>query len=266
MQKRGGVFSSKSGQVTIFIIIGILIVAGAVVFYFLIPKTQTGTTFDAKNPQGFMQNCLQPTFDSLVRNISLQGGSSNPDLYFMYNGSKVEYLCYTAESYTYCIVQRVLLQEHMESEVEKALASPVQSCFDSLVQNYQGEGYTVNLQKGKTNVLILPNKVIANMSGYMLNVSKGQSARYTGFNVILDNNLYELVNVANSIVDWESTEGDAAMNIYMTYYRDLKAEKMVQGDGTKIYVLTDRNSGLRFQFASRSVYLPPGYGLEGVAV
>ena len=69
MQKRGG-FSSKSGQVTIFIIIGILIIAAAAVVYFLIPKTQTGTGFDTKNPNGFIQSCLQNEMKSDIVNIS----------------------------------------------------------------------------------------------------------------------------------------------------------------------------------------------------
>lgn len=264
MQKRGEILS-KSGQVTIFIIIGIMIIAAAVVIYLLVPKAQTTNVFDVKNPQGFIQNCLGSTIDSKVRNISIQGGSANPDFYSMYQGNKVEYLCYTAEYYATCVVQRVLLQAHMESEIEKSIAGPVQDCFSKLVDNYKNEGYNANLQTGKTIVSLLPNKVLANFSGYVLNVSKGQSSRYGSFSVVLNNNLYELVNIANSIIDWESRFGDASPSIYMTYYRDVGVEKVVRQDGTKIYVLTDRSSGIELQFASRSGALPPGYGLEGVA-
>lgn len=264
--KKEGVPFDKRGQITVFIIIGIIIIAAAVIAYLLIPKTQTNNSFDSKNPNGFLQNCLENTIKSSIENISLQGGSINPDFYFSYNGSKVEYLCYTAENYATCVVQRPLLQEHVESEIESDITSPVQDCFSKLVDNYKNEGYNVNLQTGRTIITLLPNKVLANFSGYVLNISKGETSVYNSFSVIVNNNLYELVNVANSIIDWETTYGDAPTNVYMTYYKDLKAEKMVQEDGTKVYILTDRNSGLKFQFASRSDALPPGYGVQGVSV
>ena len=53
----------KRGQVTIFIIIAIVIIAAAILIYTLVPKASTGTTFDAKNPQGFIQSCLQKTIE-----------------------------------------------------------------------------------------------------------------------------------------------------------------------------------------------------------
>jgi len=50
----------------------------------------------------------------------------------------------------------------------------------------------------------------------------------------------------------------------MTYYRDLKVEKKKQTDGSTVYILTKMDSGDKFQFASRSVAWPPGYGIGGV--
>ena len=47
----------------------------------------------------------------------------------------------------------------------------------------------------------------------------------------------------------------------MTYYPWLKVEKILRDDGTKIYILTDRNTGDKFEFAVRSVAWPPGYGI-----
>jgi hypothetical protein len=46
-------------------------------------------------------------------------------------------------------------------------------------------------------------------------------------------------------------------NIY-EYYHDLKVEKKKQIDETSIYILTNRDTGEKFQFASRSYAFPPG--------
>jgi len=45
----------------------------------------------------------------------------------------------------------------------------------------------------------------------------------------------------------------------MTYYSDLRVDKNLRDDGTKIYIITDRNTGNKFQFASRSLVFPPGF-------
>ena len=44
----------------------------------------------------------------------------------------------------------------------------------------------------------------------------------------------------------------------MNYYHDLKVEKNKQTDGSTIYILTERDTENKFQFASRSVAWPPG--------
>ncbi|MFH1240218.1 MAG: hypothetical protein V1672_03295, partial [Candidatus Diapherotrites archaeon] len=90
-------------------------------------------------------------------------------------------------------------------------------------------------------------------------LTKESTEKYDLFSVVLNNNLYELVSVANSILNWETRYGDSETTNYMTYYHDLKVEKKKQSDGSTIYILTDRNNGNKFQFASRSVAWPPGY-------
>ena len=57
----------------------------------------------------------------------------------------------------------------------------------------------------------------------------------------MNNNLYELVSIANSIIDSESNLGDANERFYMDIYPDLKVEKFNQVDGSTIYIVTDRN-------------------------
>jgi hypothetical protein len=73
-----------------------------------------------------------------------------------------------------------------------------------------------------------------------------------------NNNLFELVVIENSIIDWETTYGDAEVTTYMAYYPNLKVEKK-SGSGGKVYILTDRDTGNKFEFASRSQVWPSGY-------
>ncbi len=262
MKKDGdilGFFMNRKGQVTIFIIVAILIVGIAVLVYVLIPRAETGAVFDAKNPQAFIQNCLENDLENTVETLSAQGGSLNPEFYFTYNNINIEYLCYTSENYVTCVVQQPLLKQHIESEIKTALAEKVSTCFANLEENYRIDGYGVELQTGKTEVELLPKRVVMNFNDYILTVTKGETARYDGLNVVLNNNLYELTSIAKSIIEWEATVGEADPRIYMTYYSDLKVEKNLRDEGTRIYIITDRNTGNKFQFASRSLVFLPGH-------
>jgi hypothetical protein len=48
----------------------------------------------------------------------------------------------------------------------------------------------------------------------------------------------------------------------MDLYHKLKVEKKSPEYGTSIYILTDRETNDKFQFAARSVVMPPGYGVN----
>jgi hypothetical protein len=250
--------NEKRGQVTIFIIIAILVVGVAALIYFLIPKSETTTGFDEKNPHSFIQTCLEDKIKDTAETVSLQGGSLAPEHYFTYNNVNIEYLCYTNENYETCIIQQPLLKQHIESEIENEIIEDVVNCFNALKESYEERNYNVEMEVGKTTLELLPKRIVISFD-YILTVSKDQTDRYNDFSVILNNNLYELISIANSVTEWEATVGDVDPRTYMALYPDLRVEKNLRDDGTKIYVLTDKNTGNKFQFASRSLVFPPGH-------
>ena len=249
----------KRGQVTIFIIIALVIVALGVLIYLFYPQISTALGFEEKNPYVFMQTCLEDEIQTNVNILSLQGGSLEPEFYYLYNNEKTEYLCYTVEDYATCVMQQPMLKEHIEAEIEKEIKEEVTDCFNSLKDSYENRGYSVNLQTGDTKVELLPKRIVTSFT-HTLTLTKDGTERYDKFKIILNNNLYELVSIANSILSWETRYGDAETTIYMDYYHNLKVEKLKQSDGTKIYILTDRDTQDKFQFATRSGAWPAGYG------
>ncbi len=250
--------NNKRGQVTIFIIVAIIVVALAVLFYMISPRLGIDLTPAAKNPQEFIKTCIEEDIEESVERLSLQGGSVESGNYFLYENNKIEYLCYTNEYYKTCVVQQPLLKQHIESEIKNSIQDQVDACFSSLKDSYEKKGYGVDLKSGETKVELLPKRIISTFS-YEVILTKAETEKYEQFSVILNNNLFELTSIANSIIEWETTYGDAETTVYMNYYHDLKVEKKKQQDGTTIYILTDRNTGNKFQFASRSVAWPSGF-------
>ncbi len=246
----------NKGQVTIFIIIAILIVGLAVLFFFIIPRAEVTTEFDEKNPSGFIQACLEDKIKDTIEIISLQGGSLEPEHYIIYEGETVEYLCYTNEEFRGCVMQQPLLKQHIESEIEDEIREDVVNCFDALEVSYEEKSYNVGIEPGLTSVELLPKRVVASFD-YVLTVSKAQTDRYDSFSVVLNNNLYELVGITNSILGVESEGVEAETTFYMNNYHDLQVEKEKKSDRSTVYILTDINNGKKFQFALRSGALPP---------
>ncbi len=257
--KKEGLKNNKKGQVTIFIILAIIIVGLGILIYMFYPEIKAAFGFRIENPNAFLQECLEDDIEKSIEILSAQGGSINPEFFYLYQDNKIEYLCYTKEYYQLCTIQRPLLKQHAESEIKSDISNKVSECLDDLENTFRRRGYQVNLKKEAFDVELLPKRVIVVFNN-TLSLKKGEETQtYDRLNVIINNNLYELVIIAQSIINIENTVGDVETTFYMDYYHDLKVEKKKQSEGTKIYILTDKNTGNKFQFASRSLIWPPGY-------
>lgn len=253
----------KKAQVTIFIIIGIVIIGFGVLIYAFYPQIKSAFGFEEKDPYSFMQSCLEDELKNIVKTISLQGGSLEPNFYFTYKGEKIEYLCYAESYYKTCVIQQPMLKRHIESEIKKEIKEEVNACFDDLKKSFEKRAYDVVLEENDFSVELLPEKIII-LSNNSLFLKKDESKEYKSFKIFINNNLYETVSIVNSILEWETRYGDAETTSYMDYYPNLKVEKKKQSEGTTIYILTNRKTQDKFQFASRSIAWPPGYETGGV--
>lgn len=256
---------NKSGQVTLFIILAIVVVVLGVIIYMFYPRLQTTLGTGVKSPTEFVQLCLEEEMEKNIKELSTHGGSLNPEHYFLYNNEKIEYLCYTEKNYELCTMQQPFLRQHIEEELMRSIDENSVECFNSLKESYERQGYDVSLSLGETDVRLFPERIVTNFN-HTLTLTKEDSERYKEFSIVLNNNLYELVSIAISILNFEAKYGDSETTTYMNFYHDLKVEKKKQSEGTTIYILTNRDTGEKFQFASRSLVWPSGYGITTGAI
>lgn len=254
-KKRG---IKKKGQVTLFIIIAIIVVALAVLFYLLLKNINQNKVI-TENPSDYIDKCMREKISETLDTLSLQGGSIVPSNgYYLYQNNTIEYLCYTNQYYSPCVVQQPILLQHIQKEILSNIEEETQECFNDMKKDYEKKGYSVNMNEGNTTVDILPDRILTNW-GYEVTLTKGDTNRYTNFKIELIRDTYRFVAITNSIIQWESVYGNAETTTYMNYYHDLKVEKQKQIDGTTIYILTNRDTNENFQFASRSYVFPPGF-------
>jgi hypothetical protein len=251
---------NRKSQITAFVIIG-LIIAGVIIAFFF---PQLKKLVVSKTPEIEFKNCLESSIREKLDKILIRGGNLNPELYFTYDNESVEYLCYTQEWYKTCVMQKPLLKQSIENEIRKASSLDANKCLADMENSLRNRGYTLK-EKGSKNFIVnfQPDKIILGVDLSMELESNDGKISYPSsvFQTEMNSKIYDLIMIASSIQNFEARYGDSTPEDYMALYPNIKVQKLKQSDGTKIYILTSRNTGEELRFATRSLAWPPGYAV-----
>jgi len=248
---------NKSAQVTLFIIIALIVVSISLLFFLWIKPTFIDSSGGLKGFDG----CVEDAVSSSVEKLGKQAGFISPEFSYMYNNDKIGYLCYTNLYYQPCIVQKPFLVNHLEEELLRDVREEINICYDNSIEDLKSRGYDVVSGGIDVEILLEPKKILVNINA-PTSVVGGGSSSYKNFDVVLNNPLYDMLMVSTSILQYETRFGDSDIDTFMIYYPDFIIDKLKQGDGTTVYVLQDKNTKTKFQFASRSYAWPAGYGIS----
>jgi len=246
----------RRGQLSVFVIVAIVIVG---IFLIIVVYPRIKVIVGEVEPNGYLKDCITPVIDETLPRLTAQGGYLEPTSYVLYQGDKVQYLCYTAEDYKPCIVQQPLLVSHVESEIKKEVEPKARACLDELKALYERKGYSVSVGRGDVSVGIVTGKINVEFNA-PFTVTKDNTQVFRKFQVTRDSELYDLLAIATNIIQFESTLGDSETSLYLQYYPDLKIEKLKKEADT-IYTLTNVVTNDKFRFATRSLVWPSGYGV-----
>lgn len=249
----------KRGQVAIFVIVALVLIAVILVSYFY-PQIRSQVS-KSVDPNKYLKDCIEPDIRKDISILGSQGSYANPEGSVQYGGREVKYLCYSSEYYKTCYIQQPMIRQHFEQELKKMLDVKAKECFSELKQYYEKKGYDVSNSNVETNISIIPNKVIIGFIAPMT-ITKESSQTFNGFNVEINSEIYDLIMISTSIVDYEAAYGDSETLIYLQYYPNIKIQKDQLSEGTTIYNVSHVITKENFMFASRSVAWPAGYGWE----
>jgi hypothetical protein len=250
----------KRGQVAVFVIIAIVIVAAILLIYLFYPRIESLVGAE-DSPNEYLMKCIEPSITDGVETLSKQGGYMNPEGYVLYQSEKIKYLCYTAQYYVPCYVQQPLLRAHFENELKTLIDSQTKTCVDELKSYYGDRGYVVTGGDSPSADVAVNFKSIDVDVKLDMTIEKDSSRRFESIEFGYPSEMYALLMTATSIIDFESTYGDSETLDYVKYYPNLKIEKIKLGDGSTVYNLGDVRTGESFTFASRSLAWPGGLGL-----
>jgi len=250
---------NKSGQLTIFIIVALVIIVGGILIYFFFP--QVGDVFTGGfNPTSELRNCIEDDLNEWIDVLSAQGGYMEPEGFIRYKGQNVKYLCYISEYHKPCLVQQPFVKNHFEKELNDLIKDKAEACVDELINNYEKRGYIISLNGNvNSSVEIIPKKMDIIIEAPMTATKNDVTQSFKKFKISKNSEMYKLLLLAQSIVDYESTYGDVETMMYTVYYPNLRMHKIKLDDGSTVYTLEDVVTKERFTFASRGLAWPAGY-------
>lgn len=250
--------TNNRGQVAMFIIVALVIVAILLVI-FLYPRFGPKTEGKAFSPNSFLQSCIEPKLKPVIAQFAQHGGYLTPEGTIDYKGNKVKYLCYTNEYYKTCVNQQPLIKENFENNLAGFVNTQASQCLKDLKSEYERQQYATVLGAANTSVSIVQGEIKINIKA-PITVTKDTTQTFNNFEININSQIYDLLLTASSIVEFESTFGNAETTLYMQYYPNLKITKDQLSDGTRVYGINNVVTNETFTFASRSVAWPPGYG------
>ena len=243
-------------QVTVFIIVGVLIVVGIVAAVYFIGNFTTEAPSDL-NPRDIVDKCVKDVVRKSIDKILLGGGEIEPSQAIPYHGNNYNYLCYQADFYQGCYNIHPMLENQIEKEIVKDTRVGVQNCFDSMREDFENRGFNVNGGSTTYSVDLLPGYVAINLKK-KIDISKdGVAQKFENFDTRVLSSIYDLVRVAREVVNSESQFCHFEYNGYMLLYPRYSIKK-IDYEESKIYSILDRHSKEEFKFAVRSCAFPPG--------
>lgn len=168
--------NNKRGQVTIFVIIGIVLVILVGLGYYLYDVKGLGIA-----PQTFLGNEMQPVEENALNciasvsgnvldDLGLRGAFLSPDSYLLYKGDMVTYLCSDVAG-DGCL-NHLRTKKQIEDEIESAITMGMNECVDKTLVGSFLKSYDYNFGEISTNVDILNDRVLINVN-YPVTMTKG---------------------------------------------------------------------------------------------
>lgn len=248
----------RKGQVAIFIIVGILLVAGFILIILLRSNAITIPTGNEFTPSNFMEGCVRESLRETTQLLLKQGGVLEPENYVLVNGTRIAYLCKTINYIEPCVHQYPLYVSHIQQELQESIDDDISVCFDSLKIELERRSYVLEGEIKPVEVTLKPDVVEAKIPAQITLSKNGVSQEITEFDVSLRSPLHNMALVASEIVAQEAQYCYFEYVGYMILYPSYDIRVATQSDASKLYTITHVPSDTRLQFAVRGCAFPAG--------
>lgn len=241
----------KRGQVTLFIILGILIVTGIIaVILFSVGKLEIQFSPEESFQKDF-DNCIYIELENQVDKLYENAGFlEKRELYYSYFDKDYSYLCYSSKPYESCTNYYPSLEKQSINELKNLTRPLIEQCFETVTSDYENQGYEIKQDSLEFDISYLPEVVSFKIKKEISLTKSNVTRSYRVFNYKLDSDIYDYIQITNRILNDESSYSFFDDSSYMLLYPVIKINKTKIEEIT-LYEISYRAKQNTFNFAVR---------------
>ncbi len=258
MQKKRWNYAQK-GQISVFFILGILLVLLFLIFYFstkilnpdtsLFHRRNLELQFDEESLKNYVEYCILNESTLLLNQLGRNGGTLNDTDVSLhsrtYMGEEYRELCINVDGAKYC-VNRILTLEDMELELERVLIENLDSCID--FDYFVKRGYSIDTYNKSLDVVIGDSQINFALY-YTINMAKEDyEINVNEFFTTKEHNLGLVHKLVMDILNHETTDGYFDKDEWMNDNNMLFEIQKAKPYPYVIYEIKD-DTGFEFDFA-----------------
>lgn len=250
---------AKRGQLTIWIILAIVLVASMVLFFSVERGIISGGGADKEiSPEGIITSCVRENTQEIIDQMIEVGGFIDNQNVIRYENKNITYICKHSGNYKPCVNQYPRYLENLKIELINHLTPRVEECFDSFVEQAEKRNYDVEIGVMNISVDLGINRIFVDVKRD-LNIEKDETSRQIkNIEVEIISPLYDLANIAIEIGNNEAKYCNFEYAGYMILFPRWKITRDAIWDSNRIYTITDNYSDKKMTIAIRSCAVPAG--------
>jgi len=249
----------KRGQISIFVIVGILLIGSIILFFLVYQNREIGVGFEKGfDAESFMERCIRENAENKLEIMLPQGGFLEPSDYIMFEDTKVSYLCKNINFYEPCISQYPVYITELQNEIEQVLREDVEICFANLETELEDRGFSSSGEDFEIEAILKPGILeVFVFRNYI--IDGAESYNYEYFSANIKTNFYDLAVIASEIAKQEAKYCYFEYNGFMILYPSFNIYKFTTSDSSEIYTLEYKDSGDKMNIAIRGCAIPAGF-------
>ncbi len=251
-------FNEKRGQVAIWVVLALGLVASMILFLLFETKIETIDVDEEFNPESYIDDCARESVNEAVDLMLPKGGFIEDENIILYNGINVSYLCKNTGNYKPCINQHPLLINELKKEIISYVRPKIDLCFDNFKNAVEKRNGEINYGEGDIDIDFATNRIYLTITKDITINKNGNIRNYDEFDIEIKSPVYELANVAIEIANQEAKYCYFEYAGYMILHSRFDIRKTVMSDSTKIYTIKDKQTEKEMNIAVRSCAIPAG--------
>ncbi len=251
---------NNKGQVTIFVIVALIIVAVIFVLMLLNKGSVTLREQDFDNPEVYLSTCINERARVILDTMLANGGLLSAEDKVLYNTMEVPYLCKNINNFEPCVNQFPLYVSNIEKEFDEDIQQDAEQCFSSLLSELESRNYEVS-SSGNVNVeaRLKPEVVQISFENEVTLSKSGESRKFSRFDTFVFTKIQSIGFVVNEILTQEAKWCYFSNDGFMILYPEYDIRVYMMEDTTKIYTIRNKKTDESVQFATRGCALPAGW-------